>query len=131
MFVKRDDAFLLTLTENARGSLPQVDVRDVDPDQFADAYPRRVKEFQYRPVASAQRRVSIRRFDETNGVLRREMIRQLPFDLRRRDHLRRVRLDLSLAYEELKKRPQGSELPRDRGLLLSRQVQACHPLTNR
>jgi hypothetical protein len=105
VFMKGHYTFLPAFAENADHPLPQVDVRQVDVHELAHANARGVEEFQDRAVSAAEFGVGVGGFDETHGVLHREVVRQLPLDLRRRDHLGRVRLGPSLANEELEQRP--------------------------
>ena len=127
---ERDDALLAPLALDPHHPLTEVNVVQVELRQLRDAYACAVEHLQDGAVALSEVCLRVRRLDEADGVLDREVVRQLLLQARRGDQFRRVQLDDALAHEELEEGAQRRELPGNRGLLLLRRVQLREPLAD-
>src|SRR5215207_7311704 len=124
-------ALLAPLALDANHPPAEVNVLHVQLHQLRDAHARAVEHLQNGAVALPQVRRNVGRLYEAHGVLHGQVGRELLLEPRRRDELRGVRLDDSLAHEELEERPERGEFPRNGALLLLLRVQLRHPLANR
>ncbi len=94
----------------------RVDVVEVEPDQLAQAQPRRVEQLQDRAVAAAERQRRVGHLEQLRHLRLAEVRREALLALRRADERRRIALDHALAPQVAAERPDRRELSRRRRL---------------
>jgi hypothetical protein len=89
-----------------------VHVVHIEPDEFAEPQTGRIEQFENRPIAPAERPVVVRRLEQADHLLFRQMNRHADFALRRRHQRPGIVVHESFATEVPEKRSGRRELAR-------------------
>ena len=128
---ERHNTFFAALTEHAQQFALEIDVAEIELDQFRNAHAGRIEQFEDGPVALSEIGFNVRGLNEADGVFDGKMDGQLLFLARSRDQLCRIQFDDAFAHQKLEECAQRGELSGYRRLLLFVSVKNRQPLANR
>ena len=109
--IERNDSLLSALSQDPEETTSEIDIFQIQTDEFTQSETRGVEKLQDGPVTTSQRRLAIGRLEQRLDLIDIKMRRNLLRHTRGRHERRRVTLQEAFATEISRKGPDRRELP--------------------